>query len=483
MDPQRREHLPTILMVCFASFMATLDAYIVNVSLPAIAQGFQAPLSDASRVILGYMLSLSSTTLVFGKLADRFGARRLLLQGYIVFSIGSLLCGVSPTLLCLIGARFLQGFGAAMIIISAYAALTKFLPETTHGWAFGLVSTSAALGVTVGAPLGGVITGFLSWHWIFLINLPIGVVAILAGRRVLPDDRPAPTAGKRDPFDLCGAIYSFTAILGLVYALNNGTEHGWGSPPILIAFGVAGVFAALFLLREIRCPAPLLNLSLFSILRLDLALVGYTAATMVIAGNNFLMPFLLEFDKGLAPQQTGLVLMLYSIAIMVVAPLAGRLSDRVRPTLLCTLGMASASGACLFFALNLSAPGLLTIMVFLPWLGASLALFLSPNANQVMNQAPKGDQGTVSGIFNFSSRIGMILGVCLFESIFTTLFPGDIHQLAKGAPLPPAMISGFHWCWLAAAGLSLFVAVVSAMSITRRTAAAAAEPGPVLLEG
>lgn len=483
MDSQRREHLPTILMVCFASFMATLDAYIVNVSLPAIAQGFRASMSDVSRVILCYMLSLSSTTLVFGKLSDRLGARRLLLLGYTVFGGASLLCGISPTLFSLIGARFVQGVGAAMIIISGYAALSKFLPETMCGWAFGLVSTSAALGVTVGAPLGGVITGYLSWHWIFLINIPIGAAAILAGRRYLPQDSRNPAAGEGEAFDYTGAIFSFLAILGLVYALNNGSEHGWGTPPILTAFGVAVVFLTLFLLREARCPAPLLKLSLFSVRRLDVALIAYMAATMVIAGNNFLMPFYLEYGRGLRPQQTGFVLMIYSVALMIVGPLAGRLSDRLPPTVLCTLGMTSATGACLFFALDLKVPGLTTVLVFLAWQGASLALFLSPNANHVMNLAPKGDQGSVSGVFNLFSRLGMILGVCLFESIFTTLFPGNIHPMAGGAALPPSLLDAFRLCWLAAAGLCLFVAAVSAMSITRRTAAAAAEPGTVLLEG
>ncbi|MBP7864308.1 MAG: MFS transporter [Acidobacteria bacterium] len=483
MDPQRSEHLPTIVMVCFASFMATLDAYIVNVSLPAIAQGFRASMSDVSRVILCYMLSLSSTTLVFGKLSDRLGARRLLLLGFAVFGGASLLCGIAPTLLSLIGARFVQGFGAAMIIISGYAALSKFLPETLRGWAFGLVSTSAALGVAVGAPLGGVVTGYLSWHWIFLINIPIGGMAILAGRRFLPDDSREATAREREPFDYPGALFSFLAILGLVYALNNGTEHGWGSPPILTAFGIALVFLFLFLRRETRCPAPLLKLSLFAIRRLDVALIAFMAATMVIAGNNFLMPFFLEYGKGLPPQQTGFVLMIYSVALMLVGPLAGRLSDRLPPTVLCTLGMASASGACLFFALDLQTPGLGSALVFLAWQGASLALFLSPNANHVMRLAPAGEQGSTSGVFNLFSRLGMILGVCLFESIFTTLFPGDIHLLAKGATLPPSLLGAFRWCWLAAVGLCLLVAVLSAVSITRRPAPGAAEPGPVLLDG
>ncbi len=193
-EARRRKYYPVILCIAFAVFMVRLDGYIVNISLPTIARYFQVGTSEVSWIVLIYLLVMTGCMLILGKLGDRFGLKRIFLMGYLVFSVSSLFCGLAPTIHTLDLARAVQGVGGAMMIVSAFAIVSRLLPEHLTGWAFGVCSFANSLGIMVGSPLGGFITGFFSWKWIFLINVPIGLwpVPVLenpAGHRARPPCR------------------------------------------------------------------------------------------------------------------------------------------------------------------------------------------------------------------------------------------------------------------------------------------------------
>jgi MFS family permease len=226
----------TLLMVsiALAIFMTSLDGTIVNIALPTISTIFDLPSTTVSWVATAYLLVLTGCVLIFGKVGDRIGFKIVFLTGFAVFTAGSFFCGFFPEFFnsfgTLIGSRVLQAIGGAMIAAIAPALVVAFLPMKMRGKAMGIITTFAAFGTAVGPVLGGVLTQYLSWNWIFYINVPVGVVAILLGSYAIPADRTA--AGTPSPFDLLGAILVFVGLGSLIYAVSEGSRLGWTDPTI-----------------------------------------------------------------------------------------------------------------------------------------------------------------------------------------------------------------------------------------------------------
>ena len=347
----------------------------------------------------------------------------------------------------LVGFRCLQGLGGAMLLATSFAIISKFIPADRLGWAFGITSTSSALGVATGAPVGGLVTGYLSWHWVFFINIPVGIAAIFIAVKMIPDDSIVKSGdaqkGQKKSFDIPGAIFSFIGLVALLYAMNTGRKLGWTSPVILFSIAVAIVFLLAFIIREKRCSAPLLNLSFFRNPAFTFALLATFTAFMLIAGNAFLLPFYLQVLKGLSAPQTGMVLLTYSLIYVFLSSPAGRLADKVNPTSLCTIAMISAAACTFTFSLTLPLQGLAPAFIFLAWLGLSYVIFFSPNNAQVMRLAPQGSQGVTSGLFNTVTNLAMVFGVCAFELIFSASTPAITKGInASATTLPREMLTG-----------------------------------------
>jgi EmrB/QacA subfamily drug resistance transporter len=411
--------------VAFAAFMTKLDTYIVNITLPTIARYFHVGTSEASHTIIAYLVVGTSTLLFFGRLGDRFGLRKIFLWGYGLFTVGSLLCALSCSIIMLVGSRLVQGLGGAMLISSGYAIIPKFLPHDRTGWAFGILSTSAMLGVIIGAPLGGFINGYLSWHWIFLINIPVGIAAIIAAARALPPDagQATPDSESNRGNDVTGTLLSFLGLSALLYALTTGGEWGWTSPVTggLIFFALLLIVA--FLVWERRCSSPLIDFALFRNSRFACATLAAFFGYMLMGGNAFLMPFYLELAKGLGTVSVGLLLLVNSVASLSLGLIAGRLSDKIPPSFMTTVAMASAALSSLFFSAYLRSPGLVPVVVFLAWFGVSYGMFVSPNNNQAMSAMPENESGMGSGIFNTVNTLGLAFGVALLELILVQAVP------------------------------------------------------------
>ncbi len=427
----RRGRLLLIGSVAVAVFMARLDIYIVSISLPTIARHFHAGTSAASWVAMGYLLFNCGSMLLVGRIADSVSARTLFLAGYAIFITGSLLCGLSTSLGMLIACRCLQGVGGAVLVIVTYTVIARFLPAASLGGAMGLLATAGALGIAVGSPLGGFLTEQLSWHWVFFVNLPIGVVAmVLAWRSV-----PAQGGGERrlGGLDYGGAALGFLAVAAFITALSLGEEAGWDSAPVVALLGLCVVATALFLLRQRRAKDPLVARSLLRERRFLLANAITVCGLILMGGNSFLMPFYLELAKGLSSGRAGLVLLVYAATFMVLSPFTGRLADRYAPWRLCATGMGVGAAACVAYALLLGSPGLAAAVVFLTALALVYALFMAANAKQVLESAPAEHKGAASAVFGTLYTLSLLLGVNVFETVYSQATLGAAGAGAAGS--------------------------------------------------
>jgi EmrB/QacA subfamily drug resistance transporter len=412
-----------IFTTCFASFMCVLDAFIVNISLPTIAHTFNAGTTEVARIVIVYLLVLTSTIPFFGKLGDRIGLTKVFAVGFVVFTLGSLLCGTSISINMLILSRCIQAVGGAMLSAVPAAIIPRFLPAEIRGVSFGAFSITAALGLSLGAPLGGLITTYLSWHYVFLLNVPVGIAAIFLVQKHFPRDyRPHDTPMH---FDIPGVILSFFGIASLLYCLNNGAVRGWTSRPIIISFVLSLILMTVFVLWERRCADPLINFGIFRHRDFTLANAACFFQFMALTGNGFLMPFYLILAKGVRADRAGLLLLIYSILFMIVGPIAGKTSDRISPRIICIVGVLSAVGAFFFFSQTLGGKGLVQAIVFLAWLAVSFGLFMSPSSNLVMSAAPPKEHGTASAMMKTITNLGSAFGVCIFETVFTLGMPSD----------------------------------------------------------
>ncbi|MHB8110249.1 MAG: DHA2 family efflux MFS transporter permease subunit [Syntrophorhabdaceae bacterium] len=438
-----------VISVAFASFLVRLNNYMVNVSLPTITRTFGITSAEASQVISSFLLIITTTLLLFGKIGDRIGLKKVFIAGYAVFTAGSLLCGLSQNITMLIGARVIQGIGSSMLLAVSFAIISHYLPQGKTGWAFGITSTASALGVATGAPLGGIVTGYLSWNWAFFINIPFGIAAIAVASRCIPraekkEDRHA----AHSRFDLPGAVLSFTGLGLLLWGFNRADDKGWLSPVIIGCLVLALVILCFFVWWEGRHPNPLLDIRLFRNPAYTFALVAAFFAYMLISGNAFLLPFYLDIIKGLNAQTTGMVLLSYSAIYVCLSPIAGRLSDKIRPIILCSIATASATICVLVFSLSLSNAGFGIVFLYLIWLALSFVFFFSPNNNQVMNYAPADKKGVSSGLFNTTTNLGMVFGVTVIEAVFSA-------ASNSGASLKALSVSdalaGFRFAYIAGA--------------------------------
>ncbi|MFH1980404.1 MAG: MFS transporter [Pseudomonadota bacterium] len=451
-----------VFTVAMASFMGRLDGYIVNISLPTIVHDFHAPIATASMVILAYTLALAGFTMIAGTLGDHLGLKRMLLGGYALFTASSLACGLAPSAPWLIGARFVQGLGGAMLLSMSYATVTRSLSRDKVGSAMGTLATAAAMGTLLGAPLGGLLSGFLSWHWVFWVNLPIGILALWMANRVLPAD-PQPSRAASDlRFDVLGATMSFGGLGLLIFTLALWHRLGGAQLSTIALLTTSLALLAGFLGWEARHPNPILDLSLFQNRVFALGLLSKFIVFLQLAAHGFMIPFYLELLRRMNAQQSGLMVALFPAAILVAAPLSGRLADRMAPSRLATAAMVSGTGANVFFTATLSLDATWPPVVYLLWMGLSFGFYLPPNNKLVLMNVPDNRRGSATSVFQTSGNLGLPLGVVLATVIFGSNTLGShglngLRQLTQHAPASVA--DGFGRVYLMGAALCLAAAV------------------------
>ena len=406
-------------IVAIGVFMATLDSSIVNISLPSIARDFGVPLNGAIEwVIISYLVVTAAILLTAGRLSDMIGRKAIWAIGLFIFTAGSALCGAATSLSFLVAARAAQGLGGALLFAASPAMITSAFPPQERGRALGLNAVMVALGVSVGPPLGGIITAYLSWRWIFYVNVPIGIVGILLTLRVLTEKF------HRNPgkFDPVGAILLGVGLASLTAALSFGQELGWSSPIFItgIVIGVIGLGLIPFVER--RVSNPIIDMKLLRNRVFLSANMSLILSFLALFAVSFIMPFYLEQLRGFPTQIVGLLLTPLPIMIAIIAPISGSLADRLGSTRwLASGGLAIACvGLILLSQLNAHS-SVFDIIWRLVVTGTGQALFQSPNNSALLGSAPPQQRGSASGFLATGRVMGQSLSVALAGAIFASL--------------------------------------------------------------
>lgn len=413
----KHKYLILMYIISMASFIVNLDTYIVNVSLPVIAENFSTNTSGISWIVLSYNLMVVSLLLVFGKLGDKIGLKRLFVLGFGIFTVSSILCGLSNSLMMLIASRFLQGIGASILYALPQAMITKYIAKENRGMAFGILASAAALGITLGAPVGGLITGVLNWRWIFFVNLPVGILAIFYLLKILPNDFSDFTSKK--PFDFVGACFSFFSALFLTLFINKLQLISIKSNFMIFVLVSALIFTVLFWIRMGTYKFALIDIKVFKNLSFDFANIAMFLLSAFLAGTNFLMPFYLYEILQLNVTSVGCVFVLYSISYLITSLISGRLSSKIEPYKLCIFSMFISVLNILYFIICSDNSGILQVALFLIFCGVSFSFFITSNNNLVMSMAKTSNAGMIAGIHRMTGRLGMLFGVVVFEAIFS----------------------------------------------------------------
>jgi DHA2 family metal-tetracycline-proton antiporter-like MFS transporter len=444
-----KKHYCIIITVSLAVFITNLDMSIVNIALPTLAKDFNVDTGVVSRILITYLLAYCGLLLPFGSLSDIKGTVKIFKLGLVVFTVSSLLCGISSNINMLIIFRFIQGIGGSMLLSTFGSIIIQYLPPEGMGRVFGLMSIFGGGSIAIGAPLGGFIIRYLPWHWLFFINIPIGIIAlILASLNLDSKEKPA----KEQTFDLKGSILSFSGLILFLYALNSGGERGWTSPFIIGSFMLAFIFLICFVIIEKNHKNPLLDINLFRNIYFSLGLLANLIACIILDGSNFIFPFYFELVRGFTSDKAGLLLMLFPILIVFVGPVAGFLSDRIDPRIMSTGGMVFIMIASFFILSFNSLTSLSFIIISFLIMGAGFALFFTTNPVVVLSHAPENREGIVNAINSFDIYLGSTLGICIFELIFSMSFSGNITN--TGSVDGQNILRGLH-------NVFIFVSIIS----------------------
>jgi EmrB/QacA subfamily drug resistance transporter len=442
-------------------FLATIDGSIVNIALPTLVRAFGTDFATVEWVVLAYMLSMAALLLGVGRLADMKGKKPIYTTGFIVFTAGSVLCGLSPTVHWLIGARVLQGTGAAMILGLGMAIVTEAFPPGERGKALGISGAMASIGIVTGPTLGGLLLSVLSWHWIFFVNLPVGILGTLLVLRFVPSTQPA--GGQR--FDFAGGLALLASLLSVLMALSLSQQSGFTNPMVMALLGAGAGSLLLFVWIERRAVHPMVDLQLFRNRLFSISLVTGLITFIAMAGTAILMPFYLQGVMGFDTRQAGLLLAVVPVVAGLTAPISGNLSDRLGVRPITMVGLAVLLGGFLAVStLSAQTTALGYALRFIP-VGLGLGIFQSPNNSAIMGAAPPGRLGIVSGMLALNRNLGQTIGIALLGAAWASrAFHHAGQVFAGGATEAPAMIqvAGLHDVLM---GLVILLAVALGLAI------------------
>ncbi len=443
----------TLAAVAFGLFMIMLDNTVVNVALPSIQRDLGVGLSELEWIVSGYALTFAALMLIGGKLADAYGRRLIFVLGIVVFTLASLACGLATSGEMLIAARVVQGAGAALMNPATLSIIAATFPPRQRGTAIGIWAGVSALALAIGPLVGGLLTEHASWNWIFFVNVPVGIVGIAASF-VLIDESRDPT---HERLDLPGLVTSALGLFALTYGLIEANTYGWGSPRIIGTFVVAVVALVAFVLLERHQRAPMLDLTLFE----NRTYVGANLTTLFVAlamfGVFFFVSLYMQNILGYSAVEAGAAFLPMTLLIIVVAPIAGRLSDRLGSRGLMTAGMLLLSGQLLYFS-QLDADA--TFWTLLPGLvlgGFGMSMTMTPSAAAATRAVPVAKAGIGAAVLNACRQVGGSTGIALMGAIMASRLTSP--------PTPASFMDGFERALLVAAGIALAGAIIAAVLV------------------
>ena len=440
--------------VGMSTFLETIESSSINLALPTLVRTFNVDFAMVQWVVLASVLTQSALMLVMGRLGDTLGKKRIFVAGFVVAAIGAVLSGLAPDIGWLIAFRVVQAIGLAMAMALTLGIATEAFPPNERGKALGAVGAIVSVGIIIGPLLGGYILDYLSWRWLFFVNLPIALLGIPIALRYLPNTQPS----GRQPFDYAGSALFFVALFALLLATTYGQRDGYGQPLVLGLLVAAGVLGAAFLLVERRHSHPVVDLKLFRIRTFSINLSLRYISFIVYVGISLLLPFYMENVLGFEPRQVGVVLTALPIFFGLTAPFAGTLADRfgTRPLALTGLGFFLI-GCLTLSGLDEQTTTLGVVLRMIP-LGIGLGVFQSPNNSVIMGVVPADRLGMASSLLSVVRTIGRSTGIAIIGAFWVSrvlLYAGAGFSDATTAPAAAQVIGTRQAFWLAGAFIVL----------------------------
>jgi EmrB/QacA subfamily drug resistance transporter len=458
-----RRRWATLIIVCFAQLMIVLDVTIVNVALPSIQQDLGFSQANLTWVVNAFLVTFGSLLLLAGRLGDLLGRRRVFLSGLVTFTTASLLCGVASTEAELIGARLLQGVGAAAQASVILAIIvTEFPGASERARAMSAYVFVSVAGGSLGLLAGGLLTQTLSWHWVFFVNLPIGIVTFALGRALIRADR---GLGLEHGVDWVGSLLITASLMSAIYAIVGVTTHGWMSAHVLGMGALAAVLMAAFLALEARIENPIMPLRILRVPGLiNASLVrGFLVTGMY--STFFLGTLYLEHVRHYSALETGAAFLPWTLTVAVLSQgVTARLVARFGPLPVLTTGMAiAAAGLLLFATVGPDTAFFPTIFFACLAIGLGIGNAFMPLLTLAMADVPAADAGLGSGITNVSQQISGALGLAVLSTIAANHTQG---LLSDGNGLTSSLLGGYHVAFLAGA-LAIVAGIVLAIALLR----------------
>jgi EmrB/QacA subfamily drug resistance transporter len=410
-----RNRIWTLLIVSVGLFMVVLDNLIVSVALPSIHRDLGASMQSLEWTVNAYVLSYAVLLLTGAALGDRFGRKRMFIFGIILFTAASAGSALAPNMGILIATRALQGVGAAIVTPLTLTLLADSFPADNRGLALGVWSGISGIAVALGPLVGGAVIQLSSWHWIFWINVPVGLVLIPTASRLLHE-----SYGSERSFDLLGLALASTGLFGLVFGLIRAQTLGWSAPEVIASLAAGVVLVIAFVIQELRTPDPMLPMSFFK--RRAFAVTNVVSLSMYFGmfGSIFFMSQYLQNVLGNTPLEAGLKLLVWTGSIMVVSPLAGYFSERLGSRMFMVGGLTLQAIALGWLATEASVDQSYTSMI-IPFIfgGAGMALVFAPAASAVLASVRTDQAGQASGATNAIRELGGVLGISVLSTVFS----------------------------------------------------------------
>ncbi len=461
-----------LLATVLGSAMASIDATVVGIALPAIGHEFDASLADLQWVVIAYTLTLAGLLLFAGSLGDRYGRRLTFVAGVAWFALASGLCGLAPNAGILIAARALQGVGAALLTPGSLAIIEASFHPDDRGKAIGAWSGLSGVGTAIGPFIGGWLIQAASWRLIFAINLPLAALVVAVAWRHVPESRDTETTGR---LDIRGGALVTLGLIGVTYGLIDGPSVGWASPGPLIAIVGGVALLAVFLAWERRAPAPVLPLSLFSSAQFSAANAVTFAVYGALGGLLFLLPIQLQQVSGYSPIQAGISLLPVTVIMLVLSARSGALAARIGPRLQMTVGpFVIAAGLALFARVGFSGSYLTEVLPAVLVFGFGLAIIVAPLTSTALAAAPARHAGAASAVNNDVARAAGLVAVAVLPAA---------AGLSGASYLNPGLFAaGFRTASFIAAGVCVLGGALAAATIRNPRAAARRIPLPAAVQ-
>lgn len=446
--------------------LATIDGSIVNVSLPTLVRELNTDFATVQWVVLAYLLTLAALLLSVGRLADMIGKKRIYTSGFVIFTIGSFLCGLATNIYLLILFRVVQAVGATMILALGVAIVTESFPKKERGKALGIIGTIVSIGIVIGPTLGGIIIDSLSWHWIFFVNIPVGILGIFMVIRFVPAIKPVGI----QRFDFRGAITLFISLLAFLIALTVGQNIGFTNYRTIALFVVWAIFLGAFIFIEKRVLQPMIDLTLFRNSLFSINLVTGFITFVAIAGTILLFPFYLENILRYSTRQVGLLIAVIPISMGIIAPIAGSLSDKFGTRIITFIGLVFLFFGYSYLTSLTAQTSTHTFLLLLLPIGIGMGIFQSPNNSAIMGAAPPDKLGIVSGMLALTRALGQSTGIAIIGAIWAalTLRYAGVSQVISAIDAPvPAQVSALHDAFIFMAGIVFFALVLAGWALIK----------------